>query len=189
MCISEWSSDVCSSDLRGLTLPNRVVVSPMCQYSAENGSATDWHLAHLGQLSLAGAGLLITEAAAVEARGRITHYDLGLYSDENEAALARVVAFCRRHGSARLGTQLAHAGRKASTHRPWEGRNALGPDENPWEAIAPSPAPLDERWPTPRMMDRADMDAVAGAFADTARSEERRVAKEGGSQARTQWAP
>src|SRR3546814_10705335 len=100
--------------LRGLTLPNRIVVSPMCEYSAENGSATDWHLAHLGQLSLSGPGLLITGAAAVEARGRITHYDLCLYSDENEAALARVVAFCRRHGSARLGTQLAHAGRKRS---------------------------------------------------------------------------
>src|SRR3546814_17281698 len=123
--------------LRGLTLPNRIVVSPMCEYSAENGSATDWHLAHLGQLSLSGPGLLITEAAAVEARGRITHYDLGLYSDENEAALARVVAFCRRHGSARPGTQLAPAGRKAPTHRPLAGRHPPGPTETPWATNPP----------------------------------------------------
>src|SRR3546814_13247870 len=113
----------------------------MCEYSAENGSATDWHLAHLGQLSLSGPGLLIPEAAAVEARGRITHYDLGLYSDENEAALARLVAFCRRPGSARLGPPLAHAGCKASTRRPWEGRNALGPYEHHWEPTAPPPPP------------------------------------------------
>src|SRR3546814_19627670 len=93
--------------LRGLTLPNRVVVSPMCQYSAENGSATDWHLAHLGQLSLSGARLLITEAAAVEARGRITHNDLRLYSDQNETPLARLVTSPaeRREGAARDSTR------------------------------------------------------------------------------------
>ena len=100
----------------------------MCQYSAENGAANDWHLQHLGSLSLSGAGLVIVEQTAVEPPGRISHGCLGLYSDANEAALARVVDFCRRVGSAALGIQLAHAGRKGSAKLPWEGggRAALG---------------------------------------------------------------
>src|ERR1044071_8948002 len=102
----------------GLTLVNRIAVSPMCQYSAENGAANDWHLQHLGSLSLSGAGLVIVEQTAVEPAGRITHGCLGLYSDASEAALARVVDFCRRAGSAALGIQLAHAGRKGSARLP-----------------------------------------------------------------------
>src|SRR5204863_3380773 len=98
--------------LGGITLANRIAVSPMCQYSAENGAANDWHLQHLGSLSLSGAGLVIIEQTAVEPVGRISHGCLGLYSDANEAALARVVGFCRRAGPAALGIQLAHAGRK-----------------------------------------------------------------------------
>ena len=104
--------------LGGLDLANRIVVSPMCQYSAEEGSATDWHLMHLGQLAVSGAGLVMTESAHVTPRGRITHSCLGLYSDANEAALAQVVEFCRRHSPARLGIQLSHAGtRVRRAHR------------------------------------------------------------------------
>jgi 2,4-dienoyl-CoA reductase-like NADH-dependent reductase (Old Yellow Enzyme family) len=170
--------------LRGLTMENRVVVSPMCQYSAEDGSATDWHLMHLGHLALSGHGLLIIEASGVEARGRITHGDLGIYSDANEAALARVVKFCRQHGKAKIGIQLAHAGRKASAQRPWEGRGPLLPEEDAWETIAPSPLPgsgagsgattkSGRTWPLPRMMNRADMDAVRDAFVTAARRSDR----------------
>jgi NADPH2 dehydrogenase len=170
--------------LRGLTLDNRVIVSPMCQYSAEEGSATDWHLMHLGQLAISGPGLLIIEATGVEARGRITHGCLGLYSDANEAALARVLAFCRQHGKAKIGIQLAHAGRKASAQRPWEGRGPLLPKEGAWETIAPFPLPgsgagsgattLSERaWPMPRMMDRAEMDKVKAAFVQATRRSDR----------------
>jgi NADPH2 dehydrogenase len=169
--------------LRGLTLDNRVVVSPMCQYSADEGSATDWHLMHLGQLAISGPGLLIVEASGVEARGRITHGCLGLYSDDNERALDRVLRFCRQHGKAKLGIQLAHAGRKASAQRPWEGRGPLTAAEGAWEAVAPSPLSgsstgsgavtvQSRAWPTPRMLDRAEMDKVRDAFVQaTVRSE------------------
>src|SRR5438270_5453109 len=112
----------------GLTLTNRIAVSPMCQYSATNGTANDWHLQHLGSLSLSGAGLIIAEQTAVEPVGRISHGCLGLYSDANEVALARVVGFCRLAGAAALGIQLAHAGRKGSAKVPWEGGGPLPPD-------------------------------------------------------------
>jgi len=118
--------------LGGITLANRIAVSPMCQYSAENGAANDWHLQHLGSLSLSGAGLVIVEQTAVEPSGRISHGCLGLYSDANEAALARVVGFCRRVGSAALGIQLAHAGRKGSAKLPWEGGGPLSPGAGAW---------------------------------------------------------
>jgi 2,4-dienoyl-CoA reductase-like NADH-dependent reductase (Old Yellow Enzyme family) len=161
--------------LRGLALDNRVVVSPMCQYSADDGSATDWHLMHLGQLAISGPGLLIVEATGVEARGRITHGCLGLYSDANEKALDRVLRFCRQHGKAKIGIQLAHAGRKASAQRPWEGRGPLTAAEGAWEAVAPSPLSgssagsgavtvQSRAWPTPHMLDRAEMDTVRDAF-------------------------
>jgi len=162
-----------SFTLRSLTLANRVVVSPMCEYSAVDGSAQDWHLMHLGQFATSGIGLVITEATAVEARGRITHHDLGLYSDDNEAALARVIGFCRGHGQARLGIQLAHAGRKASAHRPWQGRHPLAPHEGAWETISAAANPHAEGWPAPRRMDRADLDAVKQAFVDATRRAER----------------
>src|SRR3954453_23541 len=111
--------------LGGIILANRIVVSPMCQYSAENGAANDWHLQHLGSLSLSSAGLVIVEQTAVEPAGRITHGCLGLYSDANEAALARIVGFCQCAGSAALGIQLAHAGRKGSAKLPWKGGGPL----------------------------------------------------------------
>lgn len=152
--------------MRGMELHNRVVVSPMCEYSAVDGNAQDWHLMHLGQFSVSGIGLIITEAAAVEARGRITHQCLGIWNDDNEAALSRVVNFCRQHGQAKLGTQLAHAGRKASTHRPWEGRNSLAPDEGAWETVGPSGNPHADGWHTPKGMSEEDLATVKQAFVD-----------------------
>ncbi|MFM2068454.1 MAG: hypothetical protein RLZZ584_3363, partial [Pseudomonadota bacterium] len=104
-----------------LALPNRIVIAPMCQYSAVEGSATDWHLMHLGQLAVSGAGLLILEATAVSPAGRITPADLGLYSDANEAALARALALVRAHSPMPVAIQISHAGRKASSQAPWDG--------------------------------------------------------------------
>ena len=150
--------------MRGMTLDNRIIVSPMCEYSAIDGNAQDWHLMHLGQFATGGFGLVITEAAAVEARGRITPQCLGLWSDENEEALGRVMRFCREYGQAKLGIQLAHAGRKASTQRPWEGRSSLAPKEGAWETISSAANPQDEGWHTPRAMNRSDMDDVREAF-------------------------
>ena len=124
--------------LASLELANRIVVAPMCQYSSDDGSANDWHVQHLGMLANSGAGLVVVEATHVERHGRITHGCAGLYSDHNEAALERVIAHCRRIGTAKLGIQLAHAGRKASSQRPWEGGGALKDGQDPWPTIAPS---------------------------------------------------
>src|ERR1700685_3887933 len=124
--------------LAGLELSNRVVVAPMCQYSANDGVGNDWHMTHLGMLANSGAGLLILEATHVARLGRIIHGCLGLYSDACENALARIVAHCRRIGTAKLGIQLAHAGRKASSQRPWEGAKALGPNQDTWPNLPPS---------------------------------------------------
>ena len=153
----------------GLTLPNCIAVSPMCQYSAVGGSATDWHLQHLGSLSLGGAGLLIIEATAVEPEGRITPGCLGLYSDANEAALEPVIALCRRWGSARLGIQLAHAGRKASVEVPWEGGKPLTAAAGAWRSLASSAIPFDEGWPAPQALDESGLARIRDAFAAAAR--------------------
>lgn len=155
--------------LADLKLDNRIVVSPMCQYSADDGSATDWHLSHLGMLANSGAALVVVEATHVERRGRITHGCLGLYSDDNEAALARVIAHCRRAGTAKLGIQLAHAGRKASSYRPWEGGLGLKRDDDAWETIAPSAIAFGNAWTAPRAMTRDDMDRVREAFVAAAK--------------------
>ncbi len=152
--------------LRSLTLPNRIVVSPMCQYSAVNGTMNDWHLHHLGWLSMSGSGLLFFEMSDVEPIGRITHGCSGLYSDENEAALKRMVAFCREHGSAKLGIQIAHAGRKASCAPPWEGGRALRADENPWQPVGPSPIATDDKAPVPRELTKDEIKALVRKFAD-----------------------
>ena len=122
--------------MRGMTIDNRTIVSPMCEYSAVEGNAQDWHLMHLGQFATGGFGLVITEAAAVEPRGRITHGDLGLWCDDNEEALGRVMRFCKKFGQAKMGIQLAHAGRKASCNLPWEGRDPLRADQNPWQTVS-----------------------------------------------------
>ncbi len=125
--------------MRGLTLANRIVVPPMCQYSADYGSANDWHMMHIGSLANSGAGLFIVEATEVEPEGRITHGCVGLWSDENEHALKRVIDGVRRFGTAKLGIQLAHAGRKASCKRPWEGKTMSDPlAADPWQTRSAS---------------------------------------------------
>jgi anthraniloyl-CoA monooxygenase len=157
--------------LRGLRLDNRIVVSPMCQYSADEGVAGDWHLVHLGSRAVGGAGLVLTEMTDVSPEGRITFGCAGMWSDAHRDAWQRVVRFVHASTHAKIGIQLAHAGRKASCTRPWEGDRPLRPDEGAWEAIGPSAVPFAEGWPAPREVTRADMDRVVLAFADaTARS-------------------
>lgn len=160
-------------EIGGLTLANRIAVSPMCQYSAVEGSANDWHLQHLTSLSLSGAGVVIVEATAVEPEGRITPACLGLYSDANEAALERVVAACRRWGNTRLGIQLAHAGRKASVHVPWQGGKPLSAAEGAWRCVAASPIALDDGWPPPEGLDDEGLARIRLAFAEAARRADR----------------
>jgi len=152
--------------LRGLTMPNRIVVSPMCQYSADDGSANDWHMMHLGSFAVSGAGLLMIEASGVERPGRITHGCLGLYSDTNELALAHVIAACRHWGNVPIGIQLAHAGRKGSAQRPWEGGGPLKPDQDPWETVSSSAIPMAENWHTPRAATSDDLARIRDAFVD-----------------------
>lgn len=151
-----------------LELSNRVAVSPMCQYMAEDGSATDWHLMHYGQLSMGAGALVILEATHVSAVGRITHRCLGLYSDANEQALKRIVDFCKLNGVAKLGVQLAHAGRKASARTPMQGVSPLGPDEKPWTTLAPSALPFAAGWHVPRAMSPEDLAQVKQQFVDAA---------------------
>lgn len=155
--------------LAGLELANRIVVSPMCQYSGNDGCANDWHLMHLGMLANSGAGLVVVEATHVERHGRITHGCLGLYNEDNAAALERVIAACRLRGTARLGIQIAHAGRKASSQRPWEGGGPLKDGADPWQTVAASPIPFGDNWHTPREATEDDMARVQDAFAAAAR--------------------
>jgi 2,4-dienoyl-CoA reductase-like NADH-dependent reductase (Old Yellow Enzyme family) len=154
--------------LGGLRFDNRVVIAPMCQYSAEDGSATDWHIMHLGQLALSGAGLLVVEASGVEPEGRITPDCLGLWNDANEAALARVLKACRAYGNTKIGIQLAHAGRKASATTPWQGSKPLT-DGRAWQTIAPSAIPFGPEWHTPKAFDKAEFARVKTAFTEAAR--------------------
>ena len=151
-----------------IDLPNRIVVSPMCQYMAEEGAANDWHLMHYGNLSIGAGGLLIFEATHISAQGRISHGCLGLYDEETERALGRVVNFCREHGQAKLGVQLAHAGRKGSAKTPMMGGAALQVDENPWETVAPSALAFADGWHTPKMMETEDLSRVKAEFVDSA---------------------
>ena len=157
--------------MRDVEIPNRIVVSPMCQYSAHNGVGDDWHLVNLGQYALSGVGLAFVEATAVEPVGRITHGCLGLWDDETEAAIAPIVAFFRNHGTARIGMQLGHAGRKASVNEPWGGSGPLGPDQNPWQTVAPSAIPHASHWHTPTALgDNALADLTAAFVQATERS-------------------
>jgi anthraniloyl-CoA monooxygenase len=150
----------------GLRLPNRVVVSPMCQYSATDGVPDEWHLVHLGSRAVGGAGLVFTEMTNVTPEGRITPGCAGMWSDEQEAAWGRVVAFVHKHSAAKIGMQLAHAGRKASCSRPWQGDAPL--TEGAWQTIAPSANPFRDTWPKPRAMDAADLARICDAFAHSA---------------------
>lgn len=155
--------------LAGLELANRIVVAPMCQYSSEDGCMTDWHMSHLGMLANSGAGLVVVEATHVERHGRITHGCAGLYSDANEAAMERVIHHCKRIGSAKFGVQIAHAGRKASSQRPWEGGGALKQDGDPWPTLAPSALPFGEGWHTPKEMTHDDIARVSDLFVESAK--------------------
>lgn len=151
-----------------LTLSNRIVIAPMCQYSAIEGSATDWHLMHLGQMAISGAGLLILEATAVEPAGRITPGCLGLYSDENEAALARVLQAVRQHSRMPLAIQIGHAGRKASSHAPWNGGQLIAPADGGWTTLAPSALPHLPHEPAPEALDADGIERIQAAFVATA---------------------
>jgi 2,4-dienoyl-CoA reductase-like NADH-dependent reductase (Old Yellow Enzyme family) len=159
-----------SWQLGSLTLPNRIVIAPMCQYSAQEGTPGDWHMIHLGHLALSGAGLMIVEATAVSPEGRISPQDLGLYSDANEAALARTVAAIRACSPIALAIQLSHAGRKASSHVPWEGGGQIPPDKTGgWQTLAPSPRPHAEAEAPPHALDAHGMQKIREDFAATAR--------------------
>jgi 2,4-dienoyl-CoA reductase-like NADH-dependent reductase (Old Yellow Enzyme family) len=153
-----------------LELRNRIVIAPMCQHSAEEGRASDWHIIHLGHLALSGAALLIIEATAVTPEGRISPDDLGLLSDETEEALGRVLRIVRRYSDMPIAIQLAHAGRKGSTHVPWEGGKQIRPNEpGGWQTIAPSAVPFADGENPPAALDHGGMASVRDAFAEAAR--------------------
>jgi 2,4-dienoyl-CoA reductase-like NADH-dependent reductase (Old Yellow Enzyme family) len=153
----------------GLVLANRIVIAPMCQYSADDGALTDWHIIHLGHLALSGAGLLIIEASAVTPEGRISPGDAGLWDDRTEAAMARVLASVRTHSNIPLAIQLAHAGRKASTPVPWLGSGQLAPGSaTGWQTVAPSALPFADTDAPPLALDIAGLARIRDAFAQSA---------------------
>ncbi|BDU68424.1 FMN oxidoreductase [Geothrix oryzae] len=154
--------------LRGVTLPNRIAVSPMCQYQAQDGLANDWHLVHLGGLAQGGAGLVLTEAAAVVPEGRISPDDLGLWNEGQAKVLARIAHFLKSQGAV-PGIQLAHAGRKASNPAPWKGSGSLPAAAGGWTPVAPSALAFDEGWTVPTALDEPGILAVIEAFMDAAR--------------------
>jgi 2,4-dienoyl-CoA reductase-like NADH-dependent reductase (Old Yellow Enzyme family) len=154
-------------EIRDVTLRNRIVVSPMCQYSSTDGFATDWHLVHLGSRAVGGAAVVFTEASAVSPEGRISPQDLGIYKDEHIEMLVRITRFIRSQG-ALAGVQLAHAGRKGSTHRPWEKPGSISESDGGWKALAPSAVPF-EGYATPVALDEAGIHAIVRAFAAAAR--------------------
>jgi 2,4-dienoyl-CoA reductase-like NADH-dependent reductase (Old Yellow Enzyme family) len=151
-----------------LTLANRIVVSPMCEYSCEDGFANDWHLVHLGSRAVGGAGLVFTEATAIAPEGRISPQDLGLWKDEHIGPLARITGFLHAQG-ANAGIQLAHAGRKASTYRPGSGEGVIGSEAGGWSnVVAPSAIPFAPNYPQPHELDRAGVAAIAQVFRSSA---------------------
>ena len=153
-----------------LTLANRIVIAPMCQYSAVDGCMNDWHQIHLGNLALSGAALLTIEATAVLPEGRITYADVGLYDDATEAAIARTIESVRRWSDMPIAIQLAHAGRKASTEVPWKGGAQIAPsDPHGWQTVAPSPLGFHHKDHAPQALDKAGLDRVRDAFAASAR--------------------
>jgi 2,4-dienoyl-CoA reductase-like NADH-dependent reductase (Old Yellow Enzyme family) len=150
--------------IRDVTLPNRIVVSPMCEYSSKDGFANDWHLVHLGSRAVGGAGLVITEATAVAPEGRISPHDLGIWSDDHVEFLARITGFIHSQGSV-AGIQLAHAGRKASTYRPWDGTGAVPEKSGGWKnVVAPSAIPFAEDYAMPKALTQEEIQAVVAAF-------------------------
>ncbi|HEX7387685.1 MAG TPA: NADH:flavin oxidoreductase/NADH oxidase [Castellaniella sp.] len=159
--------------LGSLQLDNRIVISPMCQYSAQDGSASSWHRTHLGNLSLSGAGMLLLEATAVEAIGRITPGCLGLYSDDNEGALGQVLEEVRAWSNIPIGVQLNHAGRKASCQVPWKGGMLLHPQEGGWVPAAPSAVAPHNGDPAPHALTHADMARIRSCFVSSAQRAKR----------------
>jgi 2,4-dienoyl-CoA reductase-like NADH-dependent reductase (Old Yellow Enzyme family) len=158
-----------SLTIRDLTFANRVFVSPMCQYSSDDGYANDWHFVHLGSRAVGGAGLVMTEATAVRAEGRISPQDLGIWADGHSEMLTRIVSFIHEQGSI-AGMQLAHAGRKASTRRPWEGAGAVSESAGGWtKVVAPSALPFAETYPMPQALTSDGIQEVVAAFAAAAR--------------------
>jgi 2,4-dienoyl-CoA reductase-like NADH-dependent reductase (Old Yellow Enzyme family) len=148
---------------RSVTARNRIFVAPICQYSCDDGYPTDWHLVHLGSRAVGGAGIVIAEASAVEARGRISPEDAGIWQDGHTEAWARIARFIGEQGAV-PAIQLAHAGRKASVHRPWDGGAPLGPDEGAWQTVAPSAIPFDDSWHVPHALSVAEIGEVVQAF-------------------------
>ncbi|KAA1047046.1 NADH:flavin oxidoreductase/NADH oxidase [Pseudocitrobacter sp. 73] len=156
--------------IRNLELDNRIVIAPMCQYSATDGCMNDWHVQHLGQLAQSGAGLLTIEATSVSPEGRITFADVGLYDDRCEEAMGRVIASIRQWSDMPIAIQLAHAGRKASTSKPWEQKGPLAPDEEGgWQTVAPSAIPYNEGHSTPAALDSEGLETVRQQFAQAAK--------------------
>ncbi len=153
--------------LRNLKFKNRIFVSPMCQYSCVDGVPGEWHLVHLGSRAVGGAALVMAEATAVSAEGRISPRDTGIWSPDQVMAFKRITTFIIDHGAV-PGIQLAHAGRKASTRPPWEGGGPLKENEGPWQTLAPSPLPFDANYPSPREMSEQDMETVILQFSDAA---------------------
>jgi 2,4-dienoyl-CoA reductase-like NADH-dependent reductase (Old Yellow Enzyme family) len=154
--------------IRSVTFRNRIAVSPMCQYSSTDGFANDWHIVHLGSRAVGGAALVITEATAAEARGRITSKDLGIWKDAHIQDLARIASFLKGQGAV-PGIQLAHAGRKASRSLPQEGGSLVLPEQGGWETVAPSPVPFEPKDPPPAQLGRSEIQAIVAAFAAAAR--------------------
>jgi 2,4-dienoyl-CoA reductase-like NADH-dependent reductase (Old Yellow Enzyme family) len=169
-----WDTEIMSAHLftplalRGVTLRNRIAVSPMCQYSSEDGFANDWHLVHLGSRAIGGAGLVTMEATAVEARGRISPWDHGIWKDEHIEFLSRITAFLKQHGAI-AGIQLAHAGRKASSRRPWEGGGAIPESDGGWQTVAPSAVPFRPGDPAPVPLSKNEIHDLVNAFTEAAR--------------------
>jgi 2,4-dienoyl-CoA reductase-like NADH-dependent reductase (Old Yellow Enzyme family) len=162
-------------DIGPIRVPNRIAVAPMCQYSAQDGAAADWHAHHWPTLGMSGAGLVMIEMTDVERRGRITHGCLGLYSDDNERAFARTLAAARAAAlpGVKFGVQIAHAGRKGSSQRPWEGGQPLGPKEDPWTLSAPSAIAFNDGWPEPEALAAEAIEALVVRFGEAAARAER----------------
>lgn len=155
-------------ELRGVRLANRIVVAPMTQFSARDGAAGDWHLMHLGQFAVSGAAMVLTESTYVAADARNTPQCLSLYSDPQEAGIARIAEFFGTYGTAAFGVQLCHAGRKASAREPWDGGGPLPKSEGGYQAVAPSAVPISEKWPPPLALTADGIDGIVQAFADSA---------------------
>src|SRR5688500_12674723 len=153
--------------IRGVEFRNRIVVSPMCEYSSTDGFANDWHLVHLGSRAVGGAGLVFTEAIAVSPEGRISPADLGIWKDEHIEFLKRIVSFIHGHGAV-AGTQLGHAGRKASVDAPWRGNKVLREEESGWQPVAASAVPFNDTYRMPHELRKKEIIKVTGDFRDAA---------------------